>query len=213
MQILPVTDPAFREYGKILTGYDCLPLIARMEEVISVPKDSVAYERSIAALEELPVAEQFSRAFFGGLPVEVGYCAGVNRRLNALEYHRTSEVNVAVTDMILLLARQLEIDENYILDTSCVKAFFAPKGTALEVYATTLHYAPCSTASGLPFLIAVILPGDTNADKPSITPKEKEDELLFALNKWLLVHPDAAASAPGGHIGLTGENIDLDRSL
>ena len=39
--------------------------------------------------------------------------------------------------------KDVEADHTY--DTSKMEAFLVPAGTAVEVYATTLHYAPCST--------------------------------------------------------------------
>ena len=48
-----------------------------------------------------------------------------------------------MTDMILLLGKQQDIESDDTYDTAKVKAFFVPAGTVIEVYATTLHYAPC----------------------------------------------------------------------
>ena len=33
---------------------------------------------------------------YGELPIQIGYCNGKNYKLNALEYHRSSEIDVAV---------------------------------------------------------------------------------------------------------------------
>ena len=74
-------------------------------------------------------------------------CWGYNTKLNCLEYHRDSEINVGEQDFILLLAKEDEIEDGQ-LDTAKVKAFRVPAGTAVEVYGTTLHYAPCQISSG-----------------------------------------------------------------
>ena len=66
--------------------------------------------------------------------------------LNALEYHKDSEINVAAKDAILLLGLRSEIEEDYTFDTANVKAFLLPAGSAVEIYATSLHYAPCGVA-------------------------------------------------------------------
>lgn len=42
-----------------------------------------------------------------------------------------------------------------------MEAFRIPSGTAVELYATTLHYAPCNASDG-GFLVAVVLPKGTN---------------------------------------------------
>ena len=52
------------------------------------------------------------------------------------------EFNLGTEDFVLLLARMEDIEDGK-LDTAKVKAFRAPAGTLVEVYATTLHYAPC----------------------------------------------------------------------
>ena len=149
---------------------------------------------------------------YGGMPVQLGMCWGYNTRLNCLEYHRDSEVNVGTTDFILLLARRDEI-ENGKLDTGKVVAFRAPAGVVVEVYATALHYAPCHVDAAEGFRVAVVLPRGTNTDKPAITDKNAEDALLRARNKWLLAHADSSEAADGAWVGLVGENIDIAPAL
>ena len=208
MKILSVYDKEFAPYGQVVKGYDFAPLLEKLVEVSEKPADAVIYVPSVAELEALPVFEQLSNNYYGGMPIQIGYCNGTNTLLNCLEYHRDSEINVAADDAILLLARQDEIIDGK-LDTACVKAFLMPKGTAVEVYATSLHYAPCSAKLGEGFRVIIVLPRDTNTDKPAITELNHEDTLLRARNKWLLAHPEAPEASDGAYIGLTGENIDV----
>lgn len=79
-----------------------------------------------------------------------------------------------------------------------------PADTVIEVYATTLHYAPCNANDG-GFKCVVALPKGTNTDIEKRAPKTEEDKMLFARNKWLLMHPEAAEE--GQYVGLVGENI------
>ncbi|MEA4895357.1 MAG: DUF4867 family protein, partial [Oscillospiraceae bacterium] len=137
------------------------------------------------------------------------WCNGHNTRLNCLEYHRDSEFQLGTEDFILLLAKEDEI-ENGMLDTSKVKAFRAPAGVLLEVYATTLHYAPCHTDRTKGFRVMIALPKGTNTDKPAISPVTLEDRQLWACNKWLLAHPESEEAAAGAFVGLTGKNIDIE---
>ena len=206
MKIYSVYDPEFKPYGKVLTGYDTLALRAAMA-AIPLPEAGTAYEPGIPALEATDVFSELRDRAYGGMPIQLGMCWGHNRKLNCLEYHRDSEINIGEGDFILLLARQEEI-EDYRLDTAGVKAFRAPAGAAVEVYATTLHYAPCQVDDG-GFRVAVVLPLGTNTDKPAIEEKDPEDRLLRARNKWLLAHSEAPEAADGAWVGLTGENIDL----
>ena len=126
--------------------------------------------------------------------------------LNAVEYHRTSEINIAVTDLILLLGLEKDIEDDYSYDTSNIEAIFVPAGTAIEVYGTTLHYAPCNEGG---FRCVVILPKDTNTELEATIEKQGEDALLFAKNKWLIGHPETDLGAQGAFIGLKGKNICL----
>ena len=146
------------------------------------------------------------------MPIQLGMCWGHNAKLNCLEYHRDSEVNIGWKDFILLLAKQDEIVDG-VLDTSLVKAFRVPKGLPVEVYATTLHYAPCHTCPHCGFRVAVVLPRGTNTGKPDFAPKGEEDTWMTARNKWLLAHPDSSEAASGAHIGLRGENLDISADL
>ena len=67
----------------------------------------------------------------------------ITRNLMHWNITRSSEVNIAATDMILLLGKREDVKDDFTYETSKVEGFFVPEGTAIEVYATTLHYAPC----------------------------------------------------------------------
>ena len=207
MNIYSVRDPEFISYGKVLEGYDAACLLKAME-TIPLPEAGVAYEPSIPALEATCAYGQLQNNAYGGMPVQIGMCWGRNTRLNCLEYHRDSEVNIGTGDFILLLAKQDEIMEG-VLDTARVKAFRVSAGTAVEVYATTLHYAPCHVNKAEGFRVAVVLPRGTNTNPPGAAPLNQEDKWLTARNKWLLAHPESNEAAQGAHIGLKGVNIDL----
>ena len=206
MKIYSVYTDEFKPYGKILQNYDTQPLISAMR-TIPMPESGTAYEPSIDALEACGIFDEMRDRAYGGMPIQIGMCWGYNPKLNCLEYHRDSEVNVGETDFVLLLAKEDEIEDG-MLDTAKVKAFRVPAGVAVEVYATTLHYAPCQTAE-TGFRVAVVLPKGTNTEKPAFEPKNEEDTWMTARNKWLLAHPDSSEAASGAYIGLTGENIDI----
>lgn len=205
IKIQNVTDEGFKKYGRVLTSdYDVAELIQKMGETPC--PDDVIYIPSDANLEKLAIYKDFTNSLYGGLPVQIGYCNRHNNLLNAVEYHRSSEVNVACTDVILLIGSEQDIEDDFTYDTSKIEAFLLPAGTVAEVYATTLHYAPCGV-DGAGFRCVVVLPRDTNLDlevKPSTA---KEDKLLVARNKWLIAHPDAKIA--GAFNGLKGENIQV----
>ena len=205
MKIQKVTDPAFRKYGQVLEGYDFTGLIKEMKHT-PVPED-VIYVPSVEELEALDIMKDLQNKGYGGLPVQIGYCNGHNKKLNAVEYHRNSEINVAVTDLVLLIGHQQDIELDHTYDTSKIEAFLVPAGTGIEVYATTLHYAPCHVNEG-GFQCVVVLPKGTNTDLTVQTEKTGEDSLMTAKNKWLIAHEDAKIA--GAFNGLKGENITID---
>lgn len=205
MNIQNVTDDSFRKYGRVVKNIDFSGLVQALNEKTPTP-DDVVYEPSVAALEELPVFAELQSKTYGELPIQIGYCNGRNYLLNAVEYHRSSEINVAGTDAILLVGQQKDITDDFTYDTSKIEAFLVPKGTAVELYATTLHYAPCSVGDNK-FQVAIVLPKDTNL------PLDKdhegwEDALITAKNKWLIGHAQGGLPE-GSHIGLIGENISV----
>ena len=205
MKIQNVADDAFRRYGKVLEGYDFTELLKEMKHT-PVPED-VTYVPSVEEMEALPVAKELQNKGYGGLPIEIGYCNGHNKKLNGLEYHRSSEINVAVTDLVLLIGHQQDVEKDFTYDTSKVEAFLVPAGTAIEVYATTLHYAPCHVnESG--FQCVVVLPKGTNTELTFEKAAEGEDKLLTAKNKWLIGHAEGGLPE-GSFIGLKGENTEV----
>lgn len=205
MEILKVTDKAFQAYGKVIHGIDVADLLEALKE--TPQPDAVVYVASDEKLEACPCVEKIGYSLYGGMPIQVGYCNGSNVLLNAVEYHRDSEVNVAQTDMILILGKEQDIEEDGTYDTGKMEAFLVPAGTVVEVYATTLHYAPCNV-NGNKFRAAVILPKGTNTEAPVPQSNTAEDKLLFARNKWLIAHEEGKVE--GAFVGLKGKNLSVE---
>ena len=204
MKIQNVSDTSFKKYGKILKGYPTDKILKEMQHT-PLP-DDVMYVPSVDTLEATSDAKIFQGKGFGGLDIEIGYCNGNNHKLNGLEYHRSSEINIAVNDLVLILGVQQDITDEFKYDTSKAEAFLVPKGTAIEIYATTLHYAPCHV-NDTGFRCVVVLPRGTNTDLTFQTETDGEDRLQTVKNKWLIAHEDA--QIPGAFCGLVGENITL----
>lgn len=200
MKIYSVYDKQFEEYGCVLKEdfKELLSVLSKKE----CPDNATVYVPSDKELEGAEVCKKLRTEVFGGLAIQAGYCNGKNDMLNCLEYHKNSEVNVCESDTVLLLGKLQDVkDGKY--DTSKVEAFLVPAGCGVELYATSLHYAPCK-ADGL-FRVAVVLPKGTNYDRPegAVSP------LLWASNKWLIAHKDSAEAREGAFVGLTGENLQV----
>lgn len=207
MKILPVSDPSFQKYGQIVTGYDLSALLKTLEEVTPLPQN-VEYVPEQAELMALPIVGELSDGAYGGMPIQLGWCNGHNTKLNCLEYHRDSELNLGTRDFVLLLAKREEMEGGR-LNTAKVAAYFVPAGTLVEVYGTTLHYAPCSGHAGEGFKVLIVLPRGTNTDKPELVIRNEEDQLITARNKWLLAHAESDEAKSGAPVRLDGVNIDI----
>lgn len=206
IKIQSVLDKAFAPYGKVLEGYDFAPMLSTLREVSEKPADSVIYVPSEKALESLDIYKELEQNLYGAMPIQIGYCNGNNRLLNCLEYHRGSEINVAADDVILLLAKLADVSDGKI-STQKVEAFLLPRGQAILLYETSLHYAPCTSPDNEGFRVVIILPKGTNMEKTAISVKNTEDKLLWGANKWLIAHPDSPEAKQGAWVGLEGENI------
>ena len=203
MKIYNVTDERFKAYGKVVKDIDFSEMVRVLKEETPIPED-VAYVPGLEALESLPAGEELSRKVYGEMPIQIGYCNGHNSLLNALEYHKSSEINVAATDAILLVGKEQDITEDFTYDTALAEAFLLPQGMAVEMYATTLHYAPCGV-DGAGFQVAIVLPKGTNLDLEE-SHEGGEDGHLTAKNKWLLGQPEGGLPQ-GSPMGLVGKNL------
>ena len=204
MKIQNVHDEAFRPYGKVITTVDCTSLCEAMMNT-ECPADHTIDVASDPEIEKVDSFAAFRDQVYGGMPIQIGYCNGSNHKLNGLEYHRDSEVNVAVNDLILLLGKEQDIDpETFAYDSSKVEAFLVPAGTCIEVYATTLHFAPCNASE--PFRCVVVLPRGTNTELAFKPDPAGESRLLTHTNKWLLAHAEAPEAKNGAVVALKGEN-------
>jgi len=205
LNINEVTDCNFKAYGNVLYGLDLASLISFADNHLDIPAEGVIYEPSLQVLEEYEVCQLIQEEVYGEMPIEVGYCAGHNTSLTGVEYHNGSETIIAVTDCVLILGKRQDI-EQYTYDGGLAEYFYLPRGMAVELYSTTLHYAPCKV-SEKGFMILVILPQGTNLPLDS---HSNRNPLLMKKNKFVLVHQTQAAQADRGfHPGLKGQLISL----
>ena len=210
MEILSVFSPEFRAYGRVVEGY---PVKGLLDALAQTPlTDGVVYVPRDPLLHAAPGAQAIGEALYGGMPFQLGWCNGHNTKLNCLEFHRDSEFNLGTEDFILLLGLQGDIADGR-LNTATVKAFRCPAGVLIEVYATSLHYAPCHTDPAKGFRVMVALPENTNTDYRPEGGANVMDRMLWARNKWLLAHAESAEAAQGAVVALDGVNIDIAPEL
>lgn len=203
IEFFHVSDKEFSSFGRVIENLDTAGIIEAAKKIPN-PESGSLYQPSIENFETLKIASDIRNEFFGSLPTQIGYCFGHNNFLNGAEWHASSEINVAVTPLVLILGHIWDI-ENGIIDSSKFKAFYLPAGTVAEVYSTSLHFCPCEVSEA-GFGCVVGLPAGTNTDLEI----QCENKLLFRKNKWLIAHMDNKALINKGVVaGITGENFEI----
>lgn len=203
IQVYSVNDSEFKTFGRVIENLNTTEIIAAAK-IIESPEAGSAYSPSEKSFEKLKIAAQIRNKYFGTLPTQIGYCHGHNSFLNAAEWHFSSEINIAVTPLVLILGHVWDI-ENGKIDSSSFKAFYLPKGTTAEVYATTLHFCPCEVEeSGFGCVVGLPLNTNTPLDENS------KNQLLFRKNKWLIAHEENTSLINRGAVaGITGTNFEI----
>lgn len=203
LKIYKTSDKEFIPFGKVISDI-CPNEFIKAAEFVAMPEVGSSYVPTLEAFENVNAINDIKVKYFGEMPIQAGYCWGYSDHLNAVEWHKSSEVNVAVTPLILFLGQVQDIVDNKI-DSSKMKAFYVEKGEVLEVYATTLHFCPCQVEkSG--FKCVVVLPQGTNVPLDG----EYEDKIMFRKNKWILCHVDNEALIARGVVrGVTGINFEV----
>lgn len=211
VEIIPVSDERFNSYGRVLSGYDFSEVITYMESQTDIPEEGNVYVASVEAMEAFQIRDEVRSRLYGGMPIQIGYCNGRNSTYNGFEYHKGSEINVAVTDFMLVLGHSYDIvDGSY--KNSDARVFFVPKGTAIEMFSTTLHLSPLKVCDQ-GFKGVVILPKGTNTpltEEEKVKGDDPENKLLLQRNKWVIAHPDREPLIKqGAYPGIIGENKEL----
>lgn len=208
VKIHSVFSADFKPFGRVLEGYDFSDLIKYMETETPIPENGNIYIPLDENMEKFPIYETVKNTVFGEMPIQIGYCNGRNTTYNGFEYHKAPEINVAVTDFMLVLGKSFEIENNtYKIEQA--KVFFVPKGTAIEMFGTTLHLSPCRVCDE-GFKGIVILPKGTNTPLENKTVTDEESKLLLQKNKWVIAHKDREPLIKqGAAAGVIGENKEL----
>jgi hypothetical protein len=207
IDILEITDASFLAYGSILSASLFSGYFDYLKQHTQVPETMNQYIAHDPLLWETLQKQLKLDAIFGDVPLQFGYVNGNNSHLNALEYHPSYEINLALTPLVLMLGQTQDIQDKH-YDVKKLKAFYLPAFTAVILNPTTLHFSPCKVSdSG--FKCGVILPYGTNMAFVTETEKKASpDPLLFKTNKCIMAHPDNTNLVNlGAFPGLMGDNL------
>ena len=206
LKLYSVLDPEFRRYGRVLNA-ETGELAAAMAAT-EIPAEGNCYKASVPELEAVPLMKNLRRVTFGQMPIQAGYCNGRGFKLNAMEYHKCSEVNFSTTGLVLLLALPEQLDDGK-LNSADVAGFYLPAGILVEIFPLVMHFAPCRISED-GFNCLVVLEKGTNEALDSVdTSAPGEEKLLWMRNKWLTCHPDSPQKEKGAYAGIYGENLAL----
>lgn len=188
-------DDSFKEYGRIIKQ--------DMQEAIDYAttyQNTNAYDTSVQVLEEMPCMQDLINDIYGYLDVMAGVVTGKNEVLNGLEYHQCSETIIAVTDYILALGKRQDMEEND-YDIEKCELFYVPKGTVVELYATTLHYTPITVKDSFKTICLLLRGTGDSCQRRGILKKQ---------NKWFIAHKDNVEKVQAGdYPGLKGKMIRI----
>ncbi len=193
----------FGEFGRMwnLPSHEAVEYIERFAHL---PNEGNDYLPDHKGLGEIQLISTLQREVFGELPVQAGWCTGHLKKMNGMEWHKSSEIVIAATDMVLLLGRYSDIEYDRYESNKAV-GFYLEKGDVAELFPMVLHFAPLNIGEG--FKAGIVLPRGTNLPLDGGI-----KGMLRAKNKWLLVHPENQKGiAGGGMAGIDGDNIELRR--
>ncbi len=206
LKLYSVLDPAFRRYGRVLSA-DTAELAEALAGT-AIPEEGNCYQASVPELEAVKMMTALKRISFGEMPIQAGFCNGRGFKLNAMEYHKCSEVNFTTTGLVLLLALPEQLDDGK-LDSADVVGFYLPAGVLVEIFPMVMHFAPCRISED-GFRCLVVLEKGTNEALDAVdTTAPGEEKLLWMRNKWMTCHPDSPQKEKGAFVGIHGENLAL----
>ena len=202
LRLFSVSSNEFKEYGRKI-NLDTEEIVA-VGEKIEICNSGAKYDPSLEEFENLEIAKKIKTELFGQMDTQIGYCRGHANYLNAWEWHSSSEINIAVTDLVLILGKTNDIKDDYI-DSSTAKAFLLKKGVCVEIYSTSLHFCPCEVSeNGFGCVVALLKGTNTPLDE------ESADKRLTHKNKWLIAHVDNKTMLENGRVpGIIGTNYEI----
>ena len=203
-------DPALAAYGRLIDPKPFIGLVDLADAITDIYPLANTYVANLPEFE-LDASIGALRLHFGLVDIQIGYCNGPNSRLNAAEWHKSSEIDIAVTDLLLFLGKRHDIDGSGYIDSDRFECFYIAKGEALEILPEVLHFAPCKV---LPegFKSIIVLPRGTNEplSGQGLPETSAESRFLYMKNKWLIAHPERKALVERGAFpGIRGENIEI----
>lgn len=207
-KILSLDNSRVECYGRLLKNIQVQALIELADKITTIDPAGNTYVPSMPEFENLPIYDEIS-PLFGGMPIEIGYCNGPNQTMNGMEYHKSPELFIAVTDCVQFLCKPECLKDFSSCSSDDAEAIYFPKGTAFLLHPGVLHLSPCSVYE-TGFKSIIILQKGTNLPLPDDYDRNSEDpetRILTKRNKWMIAHPQWRQLIDQGvHPGLSSTN-------
>lgn len=203
--IQDINDVNFTRFGNVLNveKNKVDEIIKYVDEELLRPEVGSEYIVNIEDMHAFPIMNKIKHDIYGEMDIECGICHGHNDTLMGLEFHQGSEVNIAVSDFILAIARKEQMKNQKIYNEQ-LSLFYVPKGSVIELYDKTLHYCPFSSENEGFSCVVVLL------DKTNTAIDYQPNDMLVKRNKWFVAHEDNKAKIEAGNvIGLLGEALKI----
>lgn len=206
--IRTIGDESFRKFGDIKSQYNIDELVDYFDKNISIPNDGNKYVTSNPNIENYTVIQELSNDIYPAMPTQAGECVGHGTDFSAVEYHQGSETNIFFTDTIMVLAKRSQMTFNEINIQKQGEIYFIPRGTVIEFYSDTLHYAPIQVDNNGFKIVVLVLKG-TNEELPDNF--HSNNKMIVKTNKFQVVHASRTDKiAQGAAIGVTGDLLTFN---
>ena len=113
IELFDINSEEFSTYGRTINGFDIDEIVAEAKKIENVGNGS-NYKPSVVAFEKLDIAGKIKTLLFGENRIQVGYWWGYNSIFGATEWHTSSEINIAVTDLVIIVGHVWDVKNNSI---------------------------------------------------------------------------------------------------
>ncbi|NGP45708.1 DUF4867 family protein [Bacillaceae bacterium SIJ1] len=201
-----VTSEEFAPFGEVLSDFP-VQMCRDWLSSLKIPDQGNLYVASVEEWEEGLGKTMLEDQYFGGMPIQIGYCNGRNETVNGLEYHQGDELMFVERDCVLYVMDRRAWDPEQSIQADQLSFFYLPADTAVRLYSTTMHLSPCTVLSSGYKTLIVLLAG-TNT--PLSQSHRYSDPFLFQKNKWLVAHEDHDVWINAGvPVGIRGPKLRI----
>ncbi|MFT8459320.1 MAG: DUF4867 family protein [Liquorilactobacillus ghanensis] len=208
-QIEQINVENFKIYGNLLQNYDLKEVQNFFANQVSYGEGGNSYNPSNPVLEKMSAIQQIGADVYAGMEFSAGECTGQAQSFSAVEYHQGSEVNIMLTDVVMVLGKRSQIKDGLFNAAADAKLFFIPAGTVIEMYSDTLHYSPIKVEETGFKAVVMVLKGTNQALPVGF---KSPNRWIVKKNKFQAAHAVRKDKLAAGSVeGVAGKLIKLQQ--